>query len=125
MRPVCGPLGHDGRITPKKPAPTARPRHLRLCPVCCRRPEFLTADDCLICGGSGVLVLGALCLRFSPDVVARAVEYALDQAAQRAMAAGLDRAAARADVEQLLGDLQRQHRSRGEAQLLHQAITRE
>ena len=91
---------HHGLIT-TKPA--------RLCPACCRRPEFLTAADCLICAGSGVLVLGAICVRFNADVVSRAVEFAINEAAQRSMAAGRDWAAARADVQQLLDDLQRLH----------------
>ena len=96
MHPLSRRARHHGLIT-TKPA--------RLCPACCRRPEFLTAADCLICGGAGVLHLGSACLRFNADVVSRAVEFAIDDAAQRSMAAGRDWAAARADVQQLLDDL--------------------
>ena len=102
------------RITKQQQRPISATRQQRLCPACVRRPEFLIAADCLLCSGAGVLVLGRLCQgvaiggRFPPAVVSRAVEFAVDLVAEQSMAAGLDRAAARAEiVDHLVAELRR------------------
>lgn len=57
----------------------------RLCPACTTRRNTLVDPECIICEGSGFIVLGDAALSiYSPDVVAEAVHLALEAAARDA-----------------------------------------
>lgn len=53
----------------------------RVCPGCARRDTMLVDPDCPICDGTGVLHLVPL-VKYSDEVIADAVEYALEAAAR-------------------------------------------
>ena len=57
----------------------------RTCPACQRRYAGLIDPECVICGGRGVLGLGAAALhKQEPPAVARAIEVYLEAAARAA-----------------------------------------
>ncbi|RIJ76595.1 hypothetical protein D1871_11010 [Nakamurella silvestris] len=78
-----------------------------MCPACARRLTMLVEDDCPICGGTGVLALGAAGLARHPaEVASRAIEIALEGIAKESLAAaGPDMTVARRHLTRGVGEL--------------------
>lgn len=82
-------------IQVQQPAPhqfidprNGRKTKARLCPSCIRRWDMIPIDDCLLCQGAGLMVLGATVVETrGADVASLAVEMALEKAARFAMSA--------------------------------------
>lgn len=69
--------------TATKPQP--RPGATRVCPGCARRDTMIVDPQCPICDGQGVLHLAPL-VHYPDDVIAEAVEVALEAAAREVIA---------------------------------------